>query len=124
MNEITWLYAIDGKPLLMPDAGVEMRFSDLDSGESGRDESGFMHRIVKRKRVATWSFAYDALSQQEYSYMLSILPEGGSFLFTYPDPENPAQSKTTEAYLSQYSITWQSAKTGLYRNFKFDIIQC
>ena len=124
MTRPSWLYTIDGKPLLLPDGGVQMSFQDLDSGESGRDESGFMHRIVKRHKVGTWSFQYDTLTQQEYAYMLSLLPKGGTFRFAYPDPLDPSQSKTTEAYLSQYGITWQSAKTGLYRNFKFDIIEC
>ena len=121
---MTWLYAINGKAMLVPDGGVEMQFSDLDSGESGRDESGFMHRIVKRYKVGAWSFRYDTLTKQEYGYMRSILPESGSFQFTYPDPDDPSQSKTVEAYLSQYGITWQSAKTGLYRNLKFDIVEC
>ena len=124
MSKATWLYTIDGKPMLIPDAGVQMTFSDLVSGESGRDESGYMHRIVKRRKIGTWSFRYETMTQQEYAYMLSILPKGGSFRFAYPDPEDPAQSKSTEAYLSQYGITWQSAKTGLYRNFTFDIIEC
>ncbi len=124
MDKISWLYTIDGKPLLVPDGGVQMQFSDLDSGESGRDESGYMHRIVKRSKVGSWSFQYESLTQAEYSYMQSILPGGGSFAFSYPDPKDPTQSKTTEAYLSQYGIIWQSAKTGLYRNLKFDIIEC
>ena len=124
MSMQTWLYAIDGKPLLVPDAGVQMQFTDLDSDDSGRDESGFMHRLIKRHKVGTWSFQYESLTQKAYSYMLSVLPQGGTFDFTYPDPRDPSQSKTTKAYLSQYGITWHSARTGLYRNFKFDIIEC
>lgn len=124
MSKVSFLYAIDGKPLLVPDAGVQMQFTDIDSDESGRDESGYMHRMIKRHKVGSWSFQYESLTQQEYSYMQSILPSGGTFCFTYPDPSDPSQSKTAEAYLSQYGITWHSARTGLYRNFKFDIIQC
>lgn len=124
MSDVSWLYAIDEKPLLTPDAGVQMQFTDLDSDESGRDESGYMHRIVKRHKVGVWSFQYESLTQQAYSYMLSVLPSGGTFLFTYPDPCDPSHSKTVRAYLSKYGITWYSAKTGLYRNLKFDIIEC
>jgi hypothetical protein len=101
-----------------------MQFTDLDSDDSGRDESGFMHRLIKRHKVGAWSFQYGSLTQAEYSYMLSILPQGGTFTFTYPDPADPSQSKATTAYLSQYGITWHNARTGLYRNFKFDIIEC
>lgn len=124
MNTLTQLYLIDGKPLLTPDAGVQMSFTDLDSGESGRDESGFMHRIVKRYKVGVWSFSYSHLTQEEYSYLLSILPKSGSFSFTYPAPEDISQSRTATAYLSQYGIVWHSARTGMYRNLKFDIIEC
>lgn len=123
MNSLTSLYLIDGKEMLTPDGDVQMQFTDLDSGESGRDEAGFMHRIVKRKKVAAWSFCYGVLTQMEYAYMQSILP-GDSFLFTYPDPADPAKAKTTRAYLSQYGITWRNARTGEYRNLKFDIIEC
>lgn len=124
MRKTTWLYQIDGKPILTPDADVQMSFADLDSGESGRDEAGFMHRVILRRMVGSWQFCYATLSQEEYSYMLSILPNGGSFTFTYPDPSNPANSKNTTAYLSQYGISWRSAQSGLYHNLKFNIIEC
>lgn len=123
MNSLTWLYQIDGKPMLAPDCDVQMQFTDLDSGESGRDEAGYMHRIIKRRRVAAWSFCYSSLTQKEYAYMQEILP-GDSFLFTYPDPADPAKYKVTRAYISQYGITWRNASTGEYRNLKFDIIEC
>lgn len=124
MNILTELYKINGKPMLAPDAGVQMRFTDLDSGDSGRDESGFMHRIVKRRKVGTWSFSYSHLTQAEYAYMRSILPQAGSFTFAYPSPDDIAESLSTTAYLSQYGIVWHSARTGEYRNLQFDIIEC
>ena len=124
MNALTELYQIDGKPMLAPDAGVQMSFSDLDSGDSGRDEAGFMHRIVKRRKVGVWSLSYSHLTQAEYGYMLSILPAGGSFTFRYPAPEDPSQGRETTAYLSKYGIVWHSARTGEFRNLKFDIIEC
>ena len=124
MNEISYLYAIDGKYLLTPDAGVQMTFSDLDDGESGRDESGYMHRKVLRRGVKKWQFLYSVLSQEEYRYMRGVLDCGGTFSFSYPDPDVPAETKSCTAYLSEYGITWQSAKSGLYRNLKFDVIEC
>ncbi len=123
MNSLTYLYQLDGKPMLTPDGEVQMQFTDLDSPESGRDEAGFMHRITLRRKVASWSFCYSHLTQKEYTYMQSILP-GDTFLFTYPDPADPAKSKTTRAYLSQYGISFRNARTGEYRNLKFEIIEC
>lgn len=124
MNTITELYQIDGKPMLAPDADVEMSFEDLDASDSGRDESGVMHRIVVRHKVGVWKFHYSHLTQEEYAYMLSILPKTGCFLFTYPKPEDCTQQESCMAYLSGYSILWHSARTKDFRNLKFSIIAC
>lgn len=124
MNKVSDLYQINGKSMLCPDAGVEMSFEDLDSADSGRDETGFMHRVVMRHKVGVWNFSYSHLTQAEYAYMLSILPNAGSFTFTYPVLSDTTKSQTTTAYLSKYGITWQSARTGEYRNLKFSIIEC
>ena len=121
---LTELYQIDGKSLLAPDAGVEMSFEDLDAAESGRDESGFMHRIVARSKVGVWNFNYSHLTGAEYAYLLSILPTGGNFAFIYPDPCDSSKPKQTTAYLSKYGVVWQNASTGEYRNLKFSIIEC
>ena len=116
-------FLMDGKPFPLPDQGVEMSFEDLDSAQSGRDESGFMHRTVVRYKVGVWNFSYSHLTRQEYAYMRAILPETGSFTFTYPDPES-GELRDTTGYLSRYGILWQCARTGQYRNFKFSIIEC
>lgn len=124
MNTVSDLYKIDGVSMLAPDEGVEMSFEDLDSADAGRDEAGYMHRSVVRYKVGVWSFVYSYLTQDEYTYMLSLLPKSGTFTFTYPDPADPEKRKTCTAYLSGYGITWHSAKTNQYRNLKFSIIEC
>ena len=124
MNTVSDLYQINGQPMLAPDAGVEMSFEDLDSADAGRDEAGFMHRSVVRYKVGVWNFVYSHLTQTEYAYMLSVLPNSGTFTFSYPDPRNPAVRKNCKAYLSAFGITWHSAKTNLYHNLKFSIIEC
>lgn len=123
MNRLTELYLLAGKPVLAPDAEVEMSFSDIDSADAGRDESGYMHRSVVRRKVGVWNFSYSHLTKDEYGYMLSVLPQTGSFPFTYPDPVT-GESSVTEAYLSNYSVLWQDQKTGLYKNLKFSVIEC
>ena len=115
-------YQIDGKPLLIPDADVELSFSDLDDGDSGRDEAGYMHRIVVRYRVGSWTFRYFRLTAQEYQYMRSLFAGKTDFVFTYRDLEGkPAK---TRAYCSNDSITYRDAALGEYRNFQFSIIEC
>ena len=117
-------YLIDGKPMPLPDVEVGMSFEDLDRAEAGRDEAGFMHRLVARYKVGCWNFTYSYLDGQTYRQILELLPKSGSFVFSYPDPMDPEQYKHTVAYLSQYGISWQDAATGLYRNLKFSIIEC
>ncbi len=107
-----------------PDQMVELSFTDLDASDSGRDESGVMHRILVRSKVPTWGFCYSTMTQAAYAYLVSILPEAGSFQFTCPDPTDPTVAMQVQAYLSNYSATWQGLPTGLYRNVKFNIIAC
>ena len=124
MNKLTELYQINGKPLPVPDADVQMSFEDLDAADSGRDESGVMHRIPVRYKVGSWQFSYASLTQEEFSYLRGVLPQAGSFTFTYPDPDDCTQRKSCSAYLSGYSVVWHSARTKLFHNLKFSVIQC
>lgn len=121
---LTELYKIDGKPMIAPDADVKMSFEDLDGAQSGRDEAGFMHRILVRKKVGVWEFSYSHLTRQEYGYMMSILPTGGSFRFTHPGRQDSSLPEVTQAYISKYGIAWHSARTDTYRNLTFSVIEC
>lgn len=124
MRATTNLFKIDGKPLIPPDSDVSLSFEDIDSSESGRDESAVMHRIVVRYKVGTWSFEFSHITQEEYTYMLSVLPKKPSFVFTHPTQEDCEKAEETEAYCSKYGIVWHSARTKDYRNFKFNVIEC
>lgn len=115
-------YKIGGTPILVPDADVELTLTDLDAGSAGRDESGVMHRIRVRKRVKTWAFQYFALTREEFRYMEDLLSGSAAFQFTYPDLDGTV--KTCKAYCSNSSLTYQNAKLGLYRNYKFTVIEC
>lgn len=116
------LFKIAGKPVVPPDQDVEMSCADLDSGDSGRDESGVMHRQVVRFRVKTWSFTYTFLTEEEYRYMESLFDGLGEFEFTYPKPDGTAGTCT--AYCSNTGIVVHNLRTGDYRNYKFKIIEC
>lgn len=115
-------FRIDGKQLLIPDADIALSKSDLDSSDSGRDESGVMHRVVVRYRVRTWAFSYSDLTAEEYRYMESLFSGKTDFIFTFRDLDG--RLKTCRAYCSNNSITYHNAKLGLYKNYKFNIIEC
>ena len=115
-------FKIDGRPVLVPDENVEISQNDLDSEDTGRDESGVMHRIVLRERLKTFGFNYGHLTAEEYRYMESLFAGKPEFVFSYRGVDgNMAECI---AYCSNNSITLRNAKTGDYRNYKFNIIEC
>ena len=114
-------YKVNGKPLLVPDADVSMSFADLDSSDSGRDESGVMHRIIVRERVGTWGFNYSKLTAEEYKYMRSLFAGNSEFTFTHRDLDGNVVE--TRAYCSNDSITYHNARLRVYMNLKFNIIE-
>ena len=124
MRKRTDLFLIDGQPMLAPDETVEISMEDIDASDSGRDESGVMHRFVVRQAVGKWTFSYACLSGEEYAYMEGLFSGKGTFQFTYPDCANGGRPKQITAYRSKHGILWQSAATGQFRNYQFHIIGC
>lgn len=124
MRATTELFQINGKPMLVPDAGVGFDYEDLDDASSGRDEGGFMHRFVLRYKVQKWPFSYSDLTEEEKNYMESLFPDAESFTFTHPDRHDSSVSVETTCYRSKVSMTWYNARSGLWKNYKFNIIEC
>ena len=124
MRAVTDKFLIDGKPMLVPDEEVSMSYSDMESDASGRDEGGYLHRQVLRRKVPTWSFTYAFLTEEEKQYMEGLFGDADTFPFTHPDRRNAAESVTTNCYRAEYGISWKNARTGLWRNLTFDITAC
>lgn len=114
-------YTIDGAPLLEPDEEPAISKTDLDASDSGRDESGVMHRIVVRERVVTFGFSYALLDREDYAYLESLMAGKSHFSFGYMDSDGDMH--IIDAYCSKTSIVLKS-RAGLYKNFKFNIIEC
>jgi hypothetical protein len=113
---------IDDNPILVPDSDVKIEHTDLDSEESGRDENGFMHRIVLRRGVMTVALNYATLTTYDYRYMESLFAGKDHFEVKYRDRDgNPA---SCTAYRSKHSITIHNAQKGIYKNYAFNIIEC
>lgn len=115
-------YCIDGQPIPVPDADLEMSASDLDSPDSGRDESGVMHRFRVRERVRTWGFHYDLLTRQEYLYLKELMEGKTVFRFSYPGSGGVQESCL--AYCAKVGYAVCDLNRGIYRNLKFNIIEC
>lgn len=114
-------YTIDGQPMPEPDQEAELSFSDLDASDSGRTEDGVMHRIVVREKVATFGFSYALLDREDYACLEELMRGKGEFAFGYTGSDG--QAHTITAYCSKTSIVLKS-RDGLYKNCKFNIIQC
>ena len=115
-------FQVDGKPLLAPDAGVELGFADLDAADAGRDESGVMHRIRVREKVRTFGFSYGYLTGEECRYLQSLF--AGKSTFTFRFQREDGSTATCKAYCSNYSLSFASRKLDMYRDMKFNIIEC
>ena len=124
MRSYTNLFLINGKQMFAPDEDVGVSYSDLDADDSGRDESGYMHRIVVRYKVGTWSFEYSSISEAEKRYLEELFGETPDFDFTHPGRVNAERQVTCKAYRTKYNISWRNARTGQWRNYKFNIIEC
>jgi hypothetical protein len=107
---------VNGKPLPCPDENVVISENDLDSDDTGRDEGGYMHRLVLRPAVKTWEFPYGYLSASDYDYIRSLVSE--------PIFSVDFWGVSTIAYCSNNSVTMRNALTGDYRNFTLKIIEC
>lgn len=115
-------FLVDGKAILAPDADVTLTQTDLDASDAGRDESGVMHRMVVRHRVKSWEFRYATLTAQEYAYMQSLFAGKSEFVFSYPDDAGNMAQCT--AYCSNTGISFHNARLGLYKNYRFTVIEC
>lgn len=117
-------FKIGGKPMLVPDAPLQVSYEDVLSSDSGRDESGVMHNISLRRKVEKWTFVYSSLTEEEKNYMESIFPDTAAFDFTKPDRMDTATATTSKASRTSYGIAYYDASQKLWKNYKFIIQEC
>lgn len=122
MRKFYFDFLVDGQPILVPDADIAISYEDLDSEESGRDESGVMHRIVIREGVKKMPLSYANLSRDEYRYMESLFKGKPEFRVDCRDENGSPLSFM--AYRSKHSVSIFNAKTGSHKNYSFTIIEC
>lgn len=122
--QTTDLFQINGRPMILPDAGVGFSFEDLDDSSSGRDEAGVMHRFVVRYDVGKWAFSFSSITEEEKNYLESIFPKSPTFQFTHPSEEGSDNLVTDTCYRSKRDMSWYNARLGVWKNYRFNIIQC
>lgn len=124
MRQTTDIFTVNGMPILVPDGEVTVSYEDLDSADAGRDEAGFMHRVLVRSKVPSWAFSYGHLTEKEKNYMESLFGDAPTFTFGHPSRLDSAVQEQTVCYRSKYGISWKNARTGLWSGYSFHIIAC
>ena len=124
MKEKTYKFTVNGRPVLVPDEEVGFSYEDLDANDAGRDESGVMHRLMVRCKVGVWSFSYSYLTEEEKNYMEGLFGSAATFQFAHPGRLNAGVTEVSTCYRSKYSLSWKNARTGLWRGYSFQIIEC
>lgn len=120
----TDLFLINGKPMFAPDANVDFSYEDLQSADSGIDESGYKHRIVVRYKLMSSTFVFSHISEKDLQYMESLFPDAPDFEFTRPSRLDSSIPVTSRCYREKYGISWRNALTGDWRNYGFTITEC
>lgn len=102
----TNLFQIDGSPLLVPTAQPVLQYADLASSDSGRDEVGYYHREVLRRRVLTCKLEYSALTDEEYTYLIGLLTDKDTFTLTHPKLASSTETETSTCYCESFSASF------------------
>lgn len=123
----TSLLQIDGQPLPEPTAAADVRFSDVESDDSGADEAGVYHREVLRFGVLSCTLTYGYLTNEDCAYLLGLLQNKTTFQFTCPvasSADNVTQTVTRTCYCSNYGAALQRLKAGVWRDMELQIQEC
>lgn len=73
MLKRTSLLQIDSHSLPVPTGSPTIKFSDVESSDSGADEMGVYHREVLRFGVLTCTLTYSYLDNADCAYLLRLL---------------------------------------------------
>lgn len=123
MRSETDRFTVNGRPMLAPDGPVSVTYTDLDGPDAGRDLNGILHRSVVRYKLAAWEFTYSNLSDAEKQYLEGLFPDAPTFSFGHPARQDAAQTEVTQCYRSRCALAWRNARTGLWSELKFQIIE-
>jgi len=123
MRSKTELFTVNGQPMLAPDGEVSVSYEDLDGADAGRDQNGVLHRSVVRYKVASWTFRYESLTEEERQYLEGLFPDEPTFSFGHPARSDASRQETTECYRSKYGLAWRNARTGLWKGLQFTVIE-
>lgn len=114
-----WL--VNGEPLYIPSAGIQIEHTNLAGSSSGRTEDGIMHIDWVRRDIRKVNLRWSAMTASELNYVLGLM-QGKEFKFTFKDR---GQVYTMNAYSAESSYTYYTAALGedLYTDISINAIE-
>lgn len=123
----TPLLQIDGQPLPEPTAPAEINFNDMESSDSGPDESGVYHRVILRFGVLSCTLTYDYLDNRDCAYLMELLKNKSTFQFTCPvssEDTDVNHTITRTCYCTNHGAALQRLQHGVWRDMSLKIQEC
>lgn len=115
---------IDGRPILTPDAGVQITREDIVSDDSGYDERYVYHSRIARSGVYKLEFSYSNLTEEDYRYLYYVLLGSNNGEFTCKFRYLFAGDQEITARCIKVSASLYNSQTGHYKKMKFTIQEC
>lgn len=117
MRKFDYDFLIDGEPILISDAGVQI--TEKDIVETATDESGVTHRDVIRTGVMAFTIPYSRITRDELLYMRSLIRGKKHFAISYLNLEG--QVATITAHCEKINTSMYNKATGVYKKFNLVI---
>ena len=112
---------VNGKPLFVPSAGIQIEHSNLAGSSSGRTEDGIMHIDWVRRDIRKVCLRWSVMTANELNYVMNLM-QGKEFVLTFKDRGKVC---TMNAYSAESSYTYYSAALGedLYTDVSINAIE-
>ena len=119
--DTTGTWKVDGSPLYVPSAGIQVSHTNLAGSSSGRTEDGIMHIDWVRRDIRKVHLQWKVLTGSEMDYVMGLM-QGKEFTLTFKDR---GKVQTMQAYSSESSYNYYSAALGedIYTDVSINAIE-
>lgn len=98
-------WMVNGTPLFIPSAGIQIEHTNLAGSSSGRTEDGIMHIDWVRRDIRKVSLRWSVLTASELEYVFSLM-QGKEFVLTFKDRGRVC---SMNAYSAESTYTYYTA---------------
>lgn len=114
-------WMVNGKPLFVPSAGIQIEHTNLAGSSSGRTEDGRMHIDWIRRDIRKVNLRWSVMTASELNYILGMM-QGKEFVLTFKDRGFVC---TMDAYSAESSYTYYTSALGedIYTDVSINAIE-